>query len=330
MVIADPDSGDRQASHDVALIDIVIVNWNAGTRLRCCLESIARHALAEVAGVVVVDNGSTDGSADNLDVPGLPLQIIRNADNPGFARACNQGAAIGQSAYVLFLNPDTEIFQGSLRTPLDYMMDPDHQDVGVCGIQLVDESDSVARTCSRLPSLRRLTIGALGLNKLPWLRSSGMAMRNWDHQSTRAVDQVMGAFFLTRRQVFDALQGFDERFFVYFEEVDFCCRAKRAGWEVMYLSNARAYHEGGGSSRQIKAGRLFYSLRSRLLYGFKHFPAWQAWTLVGVTAVIEPLTRLAFCLGRGGWSNAKDTLGGYRLFWKHLPDIVKSRSGHSR
>lgn len=128
---------------------------------------------------------------------------------------------------------------------------------------------------------------------------------------------------MIRREVFEALGGFDERFFVYLEDLDLSFRAHKAGWKSMYLAEAQAYHAGGGTSRQVKAHRLFYSLRSRLLYGFKHFPRWQAWVLVGMTGVIEPFTRTAWCLARGDWAGVRHTWQAYRMLWGGMGRILR-------
>src|SRR5258708_40080093 len=96
-------------------------------------------------------------------------------------------------------------------------------------------------------------------------------MSDCDYFDTRRVDVVTGAFLLVRRGIFEVLGGFDERFFVYLEDVDFLYRVGQAGWRCYYLAAARAYHRGGGCSEQAKAARLFYALRSRILYSYKHF-----------------------------------------------------------
>jgi len=309
------------------VINIVIVNWNSGQQLRECLESIVSTGQGglTLGRVVVVDNASSDDSLDGLGSLPLQLTIIRNSENRGFGAACNQGAAVCDGNYLLFLNPDTRLFEKSLSVPLTFMEDEAHEDVGICGIQLIDENGHVSRTCSYFPSLARLISQAIGLNKLPGFKGTGMHMAEWDHRSDRSVDQVIGAFFFMRRKVFTALQGFDERFFVYFEEVDVSFRAMKTGWKSVYLTEARAFHLGGGTSQQVKATRLFYSLRSRLMYGFKHFPLWHAWVLVGVTIAVEPASRLLFCVVSRQWNDMRNTVGGYRMLWPELVKIIYSR-----
>ena len=302
--------------------DIIIVNWNSGPQLHSCINSIVEFGLPLVNQIIVVDNGSTDGS--EIDVENLPkVTLIRAGYNRGFAAACNQGADLASADYLLFLNPDTRLFENSLSIPLDFMNDEDNTKAGICGIQLVDESGEVSHSCARFPSLSIFLAQALGLNRLPKLRHLTQAIVEWSHDSTRNVEQVMGSFFLMRRSVFEILGGFDERFFVYFEEVDLSLRACQAGWRSVYLANAQAFHAGGGTSRQVKAHRLFYSLRSRLLYGFKRFSLIKAWFLLLVTLGLEPLTRIIFALVKGELQSVQHTLKGYYLLFMDLPAILR-------
>lgn len=312
-------------------LNIIIVNWNSGDQLNKCLVSIVRFGAKQVSKVVVVDNGSKDASTDGLERFNLPLDIVHNQENLGFARACNQGAALcGDAPYLLFLNPDTELFENSLDVPLAYMEDVVNQDVGICGIQLVDEKVRVTHSCARFPSLLRFFAQVIGVNKIPGLKVTGILMSEWNHLTVKSVDQVIGAFFFTRQTVFKALKGFDERFFVYFEEVDFSLRAKQVGMNTVYLSGAQVFHHGGGSSRQIKAARLFYSLRSRLLYGKKHFPKWQFWLLFGLTLFVEPFSRSFFSLLRGGIQDVRNTWSGYSMLYHDLPNILGKASANSK
>ena len=307
-------------------MDIILVNWNTGTQLTEAITSIAQHHNGLVSSVVVVDNASTDASLARVealtDFP-FPLHIIRNLANRGFAAACNQGAALAGSEYLLFLNPDTRLFPRSLSVPLDFMRRPENADVGILGIQLVDEHNHIARSCARFPSSGIFMAQALGLNRLPGLRHLNTHMSEWPHDKNSAVDHVTGAFYLMRRSLFELLGGFDERFFVYLEDLDVSLRARQAGWRTVYLADAQAFHAGGGASRQVKANRLFYSVRSRLLYGFKHFASFKAWLLVGVTLLVEPLTRVLFSLMNGGMDDVRNTLKAYSMLLQDFPRILR-------
>lgn len=306
------------------MIDVVLVNWNSGGQLRDALASIGSHHNNLLGRVVVVDNNSSDNSAADLHVRGIPVEIIFNGDNLGFGAACNQGARLCKGKYILFLNPDAQLLRDSLSAPLGYMECAENSSVGIAGIQLIDSAGRVSRSCSRFPATFLFLSQALGLNKIPGLRSWGQHMGEWNHAHDREVDQVIGAFFLVRRSLFEKLGGFDERFFVYFEEVDLSYRAKRAGWRSVYLASAQAFHAGGGTSEQVKAGRLFYSLRSRLLYAFKHFSFFPAWVLAGTTLLVEPVTRAVFSLVRGGMEDLRNTLQAYGMLWREFPAILKT------
>jgi len=232
------------------------------------------------------------------------------------------GSSTGLGDFLLFLNPDTRLFEDSLSVPLAFMQRPENSAVGIVGIQLVDEKNHIARSCARFPSLDIYFAQALGVNRLPGLRHLNMHMSEWAHDKTATVDHVIGAFYLMRRSLFDSLGGFDERFFVYLEDLDLSLRANQSGWSTVYLAEAQAFHAGGGTSRQVKAVRLFYAMRSRLLYGFKHFSVAKAWVLLFITLAVEPLSRLLFTILKGSWRDAHHTLQGYGMLVKSLPDVL--------
>ncbi|CAG2146124.1 hypothetical protein LMG31506_03329 [Cupriavidus yeoncheonensis] len=315
-----------QSSLDGTL-DIVIVNWNGGSQLLDAVRSIQEHHADLVGTVIVVDNASSDDSlarvADIQSELPFRLRIVANTENRGFGAACNQGAAVASARFLLFLNPDTRLFRESLSTPVAYLMKPENAGVGVAGIQLIDQSGAVSRSCSRFPDFAVFLAQATGLNRVPAFSRLSTHMADWSHDETRRVDHVIGAFYLMPRELFEALDGFDERFFVYLEDLDLSLRVRRAGYEVVYLSTAQAFHAGGGTSRQVRAHRLFYSLRSRLLYGRKHFKPARAAALVALTLGIEPLTRTAFSLIRGNIDDVRNTWKAYAMLVGDLPRILR-------
>ncbi|MBM4128364.1 MAG: glycosyltransferase family 2 protein, partial [Nitrospira sp.] len=242
------------------MVTIIIVNWNAGSLLADCLLSIAQFGGNHVAKVVVIDNGSTDGSVEAIERLGIPtLEIIRNRENAGFASACNQGAKLAATPHLLFLNPDARLLDSTLATACACLDSSSMSSVGILGTQLIDSSAHVSRTCSRHPTAIGIVARSLGVDRI--FASQTHFLLDWDHSATRLVDQVIGACYLVRADVFAQLGGFDERFFVYFEEVDFAVRASQRGWRTVYCADATAFHLGGGTSRQAKPQRLFYSLR---------------------------------------------------------------------
>jgi N-acetylglucosaminyl-diphospho-decaprenol L-rhamnosyltransferase len=293
-------------------LDIIIVNWNAGQALKDCIDSIARaRDGVMIQRVVIVDNASSDDSVTLATDALAAVELVQNDVNRGFAAACNQGAVGSSADYLLFLNPDTRLYLETLSSAVAFMEAPEQQDVGICGIRLVDDDGRPTTSAARFPSLLSLFGEATALSRVlpslfpPHLLSSS------ECDTTRYVDQVIGAFFLIRRHVFEALDGFDERFFVYYEEVDLSLRARQRGHRSMYFSGAEAYHRGGLSSEQVKATRLFYALRSRLLYAFKHFSRLGAWLAVVVTFAVEWPARSARAMLRGG-NELSDIAHAYR------------------
>jgi GT2 family glycosyltransferase len=313
-------------------IDIIIVNWNAGRQLYDCLKSITAIDCKgfELSRVVVVDNASTDGSIEDIQKLGLPLTLIRNAENRGFATACNQGAKGSTTDYLLFLNPDTRLFADSVSKPIHFMEGPENEKIGICGIKLIDDDGEVNRTCARYPTACMFFSKMLGLDRMfPRIFPSHF-MTEWDHNENRVVDQVMGAFFLVRRSLSEKLRGFDERFFIYFEEVDFSFRASQIGWSSFYFADAKSYHRGGGSSEQVKAKRLFYSLRSRILYGHKHLGSFSATGLTLGTLFLEPFARLTLGIVRRSGKEILETLKAYMMLWSSGTKDLELSQRHVR
>jgi N-acetylglucosaminyl-diphospho-decaprenol L-rhamnosyltransferase len=307
-------------------ISIITINWNSGGQLRECLEAIVKSDCQKfkLDKVVIVDNASTDASLNGLEQLDLPIQIIENSVNQGFGAACNQGAAVCNSDYLLFLNPDARVSEDSIDRSASFMAESLAQKVGVVGVQLVDERGKIQRSCARFPSPTNLWCSILGIDKLVKSKLTSYMMTEWHHDNTQRVDHVMGAFYLIRADLFASLQGFDENFFVYFEDLDLSYRVHKAGWSSHYLADTRSFHKGGGTSEKIKATRLFYSQRSRILYGYKHFSWFQATAIALATLTIEPLIRIGFSLLKLSATQAKETILGYAQLYANLSAIRNS------
>ena len=250
----------------------------------------------------------------------MPLAVVRNADNRGFGAACNQGAAGSEADFLLFLNPDTRLMPGSFAEPVRYLRAHENKRVGIVGIQLVDADGRVARNTARAPTAWSMVGNSVGFDRLAPRLFPPHFVTEWAHDQTRTVDQVMGAFFLVRRSLFEALGGFDERFFVYYEDLDFSVRARAQGWQSVYLSTAQAFHRGQGTTEVATARRTFYFCRSRILYARKHFGALGALAVTLATLALEPLARLAAAPRSAG-----DTLCAFAMLWRDLPAILRRR-----
>jgi N-acetylglucosaminyl-diphospho-decaprenol L-rhamnosyltransferase len=308
-------------------IGVIIVNWNGGDHLVRCLASFDAVARDRVTleSVTVVDNASVDGSIDRAEAScdRLPLRIIRNCYNRGFAAACNQAANGSSAECLLFLNPDTELRPGCLEAPAQFLSDPANADFGIVGIKLIDSLGHNTRTCSRHPSLASLIGGSVGLDHVLPLVFPPHFLPEQAHERTRRVDQVMGAFFFVRHSLFKQLGGFDERFFLYFEDADFALRADKCGLSCGFLSSVCAVHAGHGSSGKIKARRLFYFGRSRIQFAAKHFGLAGGLAVCATTLILEPLLRAGRAVVAGRIAEIRDVAHGWALLWANVPGILQ-------
>lgn len=307
-----------------ACIDIVIVNWNSGDQLRECLESITFAGSHYRVRAIVVDNGSTDDSLARSHTSALTETVVlEEGRNLGFAKACNIGARRGDGDYILFLNPDARLAPDTLALCASFLESDEGAQVGVLGPKLIDESGKVQRGCARFPSWRTYVSKGLGLAQLAPRLFPSVHLEEFDHLETREVDHVIGAAYFIRRHIFEELGGFDERFFVYLEDLDLSLRVSRAGWRVIYFAEAHAYHKGGGVSEQVKAERLFYSLQSRIAYATKHYSRTGALLVLLSTCGPELATRMVRAALRRSSEEARDTFSAYRMLIVALPRIFR-------
>lgn len=296
-------------------VDVVVVNWNAGLQLHECISSLYEFGSGEISSITVVDNGSTDGSADHLESKGV---ILFNAgENLGFGRACNIGATRGTAEFILFLNPDAAVYPDTIVRVVEYMSSLSNKHVGVCGVQLIDEKGHVSRSCTRFPTVKNMLAHSLGIDR--FIPSAGYFMAEWDHCNDRSVDHVIGAFYFIRRDIFEQLNGFDERFFVYLEDLDLSRRVKELGSSIEFLASIQAFHKGGGTSEQVKATRLFYSLRSRIIYCYKHFDVLSSTLILFNTIAVESILRMIQAAFRRSRTAIKETFSAYKMLLKWLP-----------
>src|SRR6266511_5816990 len=310
-------------------VDIVIVNWNSRRHLRECLAALDQSTIAERLNVIVVDNASTDGSADALAAERARLDVVLNAENRGFAAGCNQGAKKGSAPILLFVNPDVRVRPDTLAAVARYLDDPAHSGVGVLGAQLMDADGRVQRCCARTPTVVTLLLQSLFLDRLCPALVPRHFLTEWDHGDTRPVDQVMGAFLMIRRGLFEELGGFDERFFLYYEDVDLCLAARQSGWTVVHHASARAEHVGGGTTEAIKDRRLFHAATSRVEYAAKRHGVVAAMVLIVFILVFEmPIRWLHATVTRSpgeGWLVVR----GMALFWQNLAKLSRRIGAHA-
>jgi GT2 family glycosyltransferase len=238
----------------VASVDVIVVCWNDREKIATALDSV--FALPEVerdphfARVVVSDNGSSDGSRDFLrERYGERVTIVENGKNLGFGAACNRAFAVTASPYVFLLNPDAEVRAGALAEIVRFM--EAHPRSGIAGSRIYNYDGTIQESCGEFDTWFGAFLRSSAWGEWPFLRrfANGASLRAWGHASERRVDVAIGAALCIRRSVLDTIGPFDERFFLYHEEIDFAKRAAAAGFETWYVPSSEAVHEGMGSAR---------------------------------------------------------------------------------
>lgn len=252
-------------------LTIIIVNYNSGEALRKCLESVFCKHQGISLNVIVVDNHSWDGSNDRIEVEFPDVMNIRNDENLGFAKACNQGLKFVQGNYLLFLNPDTLIEDDALDRCVEFMdLNPD---VGVLGCKLRNPDGSLQPSCADFPFIHKLALDHILRNRIfPDALREKALLKYWAHDEIRKVDWILGAFMLVRRKLMEDLKGFDERFFLYGEDLELCYRIRKTGLEVVFFSNAEIIHIGNPMWDDERKERVHHAL---LTFYRKHLSLWQ-------------------------------------------------------
>jgi len=247
-------------SEDTApVLSIIIVNWNTRDLLAQCIESIYAHPPDGSFDIWVVDNASADGSAEMVRQRFPQVHLIENSENVGFARANNQAIRASSGRYVLLLNSDTCVLSSMLDHLLTFVAT--HPRVGICGAVALNPDGSLQAGGNRFPSLiseLSLLLGRECPRSIPT-----------DNQPAET-DWVGGACLLARRSMIEQIGLLDEQFFMYCEETDWCWRAKKAGWDIFLVPQARYIHLGARSTIRVRWRMLAQLYESKGLLLRKH------------------------------------------------------------
>ena len=232
---------------------VAVISWNTRELLRRCLATVRAEGAAQV---VVVDNGSSDGSVEMIraEFPAVRLHVL--PANPGYGAASNIAFGLCDAEYVLLLNSDTELRPGALRA-LTAHLDRCPR-AGIVGPRLLNLDGTLQKSTFPFPSplvplFKRRPLADL-VGAVPWLRDAFVG--SWPHDHTRRVPWVLGAALAIRRSAYRAVGGFDEHFVMYYEEVDLCYRMRRAGWETHFTPATEVTHVGGASTSQRRPEML--------------------------------------------------------------------------
>jgi len=252
------------------VLSVVVLSWNTRELTLACLRALFAQAPRHAREVIVVDNGSGDGSADAIAQQFPQVMLLRNADNRLYAAGNNQGAAAATGEFLCTLNSDTEVRPGALDLLVDFLRQ--HEGHGAVAPKLVDPDGSVQHACQRFPTLATALCFDSWWGTF-WPGSAIQArylMRDFDHLSSRDVEQPPGAVFVIRLAEWRRYGGLDEQLSLFYNDVDLCRRLWRDGRRIHYLAAAEVLHHRGASTRNFGKMLVLWH-QNRLAYYSKHY-----------------------------------------------------------
>jgi N-acetylglucosaminyl-diphospho-decaprenol L-rhamnosyltransferase len=252
------------------VLSVVVLSWNTKALTLACLRALHAETPRHPREVIVVDNGSQDGSAEAIAAAYPGVQLLCNAENRLYAAGNNQGVALAQGEFVCTLNSDTEVRPGALDALVEFLQQ--HPGHGAVAPRLVDPDGSVQHACQRFPTLATaLCFDSWWGSFWPGSRiQARYLMRDFDHLASCDVDQPPGAVLVMRTAEWRAFGGLDERLSLFYNDVDLCKRLWQQGRRIHYLASAEVTHHRGGSTRNF-ARMLVLWHRNRLAYCGKHY-----------------------------------------------------------
>jgi len=272
------------------VVSVIIVTWNSEKEISNCLSSL-RNDLE----VIVVDNCSQDRTKEIVRKRFPNVKLLENPSNLGFAEANNRGIRVAKGEYILLLNPDTVVREGSIEKMVEFMNT--HPDVGVIGPKLLNRDGSIQPSCREFPSYKNILFELTGIPRV-FPRLSLWRMGYFNHNTLREVDQPMGACLLIRRDLLREIGGFDETFPIFMNDVDLCYRIKNRGWKVLFFPEAEVFHFKGKSTQRLKARKIIIAHRSLYQYFKKHKkPPFIIDALIGGILLFTALLRIMFSSG---------------------------------
>jgi len=280
------------------ILSIIIISYNTKELLEQCINSIikslmnseSKHQASSVSyEIIVVDNNSKDDSVkfvNSLIRNKLAIKLIENKENVGFAKANNQGIKIAKGEYIMLLNSDTIVQNNALEILVDYL--EENPDIAVLGPKLLNADQTSQPSVGNFPSLPVVA------NMLFFEHFVPNRFVRWSPKTTRAVDWVMGAALMSRREIFNKIGGLDENIFMYMEELEWCYRIKKNGYKIYFYPQAKIVHLGQGSSKTGRKDPIINIYKGLIYFYRKHYPFWKT-ALLKVTLKIK--AGLSYLLG---------------------------------
>lgn len=254
-------------------LSIIILNYKTKGLLKQCLKGIGLFNLPLECEIIVVDNFSGDGTEKMIKEEFREVRFIQARNNQGFSAGYNLGIKEARGKYLLLLNPDIAILNNAIMKMYEFM--EANSRVGLAGPKLLNPDGKVQMSAMTLPSFWTPLYRRTFLGKLPFARKAmrEYLMSDWDHKDNRSVDWVLGGCMIIRKEALDKVGLLDERFFLYFDDVDWCRRFWQAGWQVYYIAEAEMvhYHRRESAENPGLRGLFSYPKRTHILSWIKYF-----------------------------------------------------------
>jgi GT2 family glycosyltransferase len=259
-------------------LSVIIVSWNVRKLLKENLKAIYDNTQNINFEVFVVDNNSKDNTVEMVREKFPKVKLIVNDINEGFAKGNNQAIKKSSGKYILLLNPDMQVLPETLEKMVLWM--DNNKKAGVAGCHLVKDSYKTVQHVRRFPRLfDQLMITLKVPHFFPGVLNKYLA-KDFDYSTKAVVDSIRGSFFVIRREVIESVGLLDDRYFIWFEEVDYCRKVKDTHWDVVYTPEVKCIDHVGQSFSQVKTEKAQKYFRNSMLEYFKKWhPAWQYWTL---------------------------------------------------
>jgi GT2 family glycosyltransferase len=305
-------------------LSIIIVNWNGGQLLRRCIESVIQHPPALSWEIILIDNASSDDSLAWVRSSNISnLRLIENEENLGFGKANNQGFNLSSASLLFLLNNDAEVRAGTFdRLITTIKSEPK---IGACGPRVLNPDGSLQVSVWRNPaSPWAMVMAALRLHRLLPKRLAGewLLGEYWDHARRREVNLLLGAAILVKREVIADVGGFDERFHMYGEDLEWCLRIVRGGWKIIFDPAAEVVHHGGHAADQrwLNRDREIAKHKSTFLFYRLSLSPWHNLANLAVPCVLA-----VFQLGWRGLrgESTEDQRLSFELHWEELKKVLR-------
>jgi len=306
--------------HQETILSVIIVNWNTQEDLKQCLESHFKSCenLQGRVETIVIDNASSDGSVSKIQEfinKDFSIDFIKNKENLGFPKACNQGLKKSTGKYLLLLNPDSILFSETYQKTLDYIKK--NKDIGLLGIHTKNPDGSLQPSVWPEPNIFKLFIEAFYLHYFLPKKIRGRLLLSgyFDYQESLAVGMILGSFLLISRDCFEKIGFLNEKIFMFGEDLDYCIRANKTGFKVFYYHETSFIHKGNQATQKLLPDWRIQRTVSTLYFVLSQYHG-RLWLQVfNIEQILSFLIRVAVSKIRlfyeKMWRKSSSNLGGY-------------------